>query len=353
MMKPKENYLAVLSGNKPHRLPIYVANTSDFLQHYYNISAREFVEDPDAHADVTIKGAEDFGFACVAPVAYILLGAGPEMGVKWEFSGDTLPGTVGGLIKTENDLSKIFIPSRPSGYFKNYLKILRKLKKRAGDRICFLGFGLGPHSTAGFLRGMQQSLMDPLIDQRLYKRYMPLCVDLSIFFATHVLDVGLPGTVLLEVFLSPDLIGPDYYHQYIAPYDDQVVTFFNNRGLNLPNSFGPFMGKPGDKESQKVGRYLYDHFFGTKESLEVVRKAIDFDLPGFPPIITLSGRMMVEWSIGEITDFLKEGLDFIVDKNHRYPAIRLTSLQPPNRPAALEMAEKIRAVKEVVDSFRI
>ncbi len=350
-MTPKENYQAVLKRKKPERLPIYAANMSDFLQQYYGISARDFVDDPDEHVAVTIKGVEDFGFACVAPVAYILFGAGPEMGVRWRFSGDSLPGPVEGLIKTEADLPKASVPRRPGGYFKNYLEILRKLRELLGDRVYIMGFALGPHSTSVFFRGMEQSLIDPLANPALFQKYMAKCVDLSIFFGTHVLKVGLPNAVLLEVFVSPDLIGPEYYHQHVAPYDEQVVQYFKDRGLSLPNSFGAFMGRAGDKESQKMGRYLYDHFYGSKESLNVVRQAMAHDLQGFPAILTLSGRMMVEWPSNDITEFLKEGLELMVRENHQYPAVRLTSLQPPDRREAFDMADKIRAVREVVDSF--
>jgi hypothetical protein len=353
MMNLKENYLTVLQGRKPERLPIYVANMSDFLQHYYHISARQFVNDPELHAEVTIKSADEFGFACVAPVAYILFGAGPEMGVDWRFSGNNLPGNIGGIIKDQRDVARIKVPDEPSGYFKNYLEILRLLKDRAGKRIFFLGFAMGPYSTAAFLRGIQESLTDPLIDQVLFRNYMDRCVELSIFFGTQVLEVGLPGTVLLEIFLSPDLIQPDYYHKHIAGYIDRVVSHFQARGISLPNALGPFMGRPWNRESQRLGRLMYDHFYGSKESLDVVRQALQYALPGFPAIITLSGRMMVEWPIHDITDFLSQGLDIVVHENRRYPSVRLTSLQPPDRPAALIMADKIRAVVETVNSCQL
>jgi len=161
----------------------------------------------------------------------------------------------------------------------------------------------------------------------------------------------MPGTFMLEVFLSPDLISPEYYHQHIAGYIDRVVKHFKDRGLSLPNSFGPFMGRPGNQESQRLGRLMYDHFYGSKESLEVVRQAVEHALPGYPATITLSGRMMVQWPKSEIIDFLKQGLDFIVRRNGLYPSVRLTSLQPPDRPSSLIMAEKVRAVAETVNSF--
>lgn len=353
MMNPKDTYLSVLNGEKPDRLPLYVANMSDFLQFYYGISAREFVDNPDTHVEFTMQCAEEFKFGCVAPVAYILFGCGPEMGVNWRFVGDNLPGFVEAVIKEKKDLEKVKIPSRPSGYFNNYLQILKKLKKKIGKKAYLLSFVLGPFANACFLRGLEETLLDPLIDLPFYQSYMPKCVELSKFLGEHILDIELPVNILNEIFLSPDIINPDYFHQYIAPYDNAVCKHFQKRNQNLPNSYAAFMGDPGDLESQKAGRILFDHYFGTKESLDVIRKGIQYAIPGYPAIITLSGRMMATWPKSDIIDFLEEGLNLLVREKKKYPAIRLTSLQPPNKEEAFKMAEKIRTINDFIDSYKL
>ena len=87
--------------------------------------------------------------------------------------------------------------------------------------------------------------------------------------------------------------------------------------------------------------------------MEVIRKAGNISLPGFPAIITLSGEMMVSWSASDLTDFLKAGLDIMIKEFKRYPAVRMTSLQPPDRESALKMSEKIRAICEVAKSYAL
>jgi hypothetical protein len=150
------------------------------------------------------------------------------------------------------------------------------------------------------------------------------------------------------------MIGALYFQKYIAPYDDEIIDYFRKRNQQLPNSLAAFMGKPDDSESQKVGRIIFNTFYGTKESLDVIKEGIGYTIPGYPTdYITLSGRMMAAWTKNDITDFLRNALNFLVEERKRYPAIRMTSLNPADKNEAFEMAEKIRAVNNVIDSYEL
>ena len=163
--------------------------------------------------------------------------------------------------------------------------------------------------------------------------------------------MGLPNCPLLEIFVSPDLIGPEYYHKHVAPYGNQVCSHFEKAGFTVPNTYSPFSGKPGDKESQRVGRDMYDYFWGTKESIEVIRRAIKHSIPGYPAIISMSGRMLVEWSADDVMDFLREALKLLVKENQMYPGIRLASLQTASREETQDVAEKLKMIIDIVHSY--
>ena len=352
MMTPKENYIAVFKGEKPDQIPIYGTNLIEFLHFYYDVPLKVLLDDPDIHVDVTARSVQEFGFDCVVPATgFVFFGCGPEIGVHWEFMDDNLPGTVGGLINSEDDLSKITVPSSPSGYFFNYIQTLSKLNKQIGDTVFVLGLILGPFSTACFLRGMENAILDPLVNNEFYKKYMQLSVDFSLYFGKQILGVGLPACSLLEIFVSPDLIGSEYYHKHVASYDNHVCSHFEKAGFTVPNTYSPFMGKPEDKESQRVGRDMYDYFWGTKESIEVISRAIKHSIPGYPGIISMSGKMLVNWSADDIMDFLKEALKLLVEENQMYPAIRLASLQTASREEAQDVAEKVKMIIDIAHSY--
>jgi len=170
-MTPKENYIAAITGKKPDQLPIYATNMIDFLHFYYDVPFKAFLDEPDIHVELTTRSAHEFGFGCVVPVAYIFFGCGPELGIHWKFRDSSLPGAVGDLVQTHDDISKIKIPPVPSGYFSNYIQILSKLKRQIGDTVYVLGLVLGPFSTACFLRGTENAILDPLT-----KRSAAICM---------------------------------------------------------------------------------------------------------------------------------------------------------------------------------
>ena len=264
MMTPRENYEAVLAGKKPDELPVYVANTSAFLRGYYGVTGREMVDDVETHVEVTSKFVKEYDFASVAVVAYIFFGCGPEMGVEWKFSGDDLPGAVAGPLKSEPDLAKLSVPQKPTGYFKRYLEILARLQREMGDRVFFNGSVQGPHTNGCFLRGVETALMDPIDEPDFYQRYMKFCVELSEYFGVHVLGLGLPHNVMLEIFLTPDMIGPDYYYEHVAPYSHEVVDHFAALGKKLPTPWRFLSAVPTSPKAAKPGNSFLITFSGPK-----------------------------------------------------------------------------------------
>ncbi len=96
---------------------------------------------------------------------------------------------------------------------------------------------------------------------------------------------------------------------------------------------------------------MYDYFWGTKESIEVISRAIKHSIPGYPGIISMSGKMLVNWSADDIMDFLKEALKLLVEENQMYPAIRLASLQTASREEAQDVAEKVKMIIDIAHSY--
>ncbi len=349
-MLPKERYRKTLKGEKPDKLPLFVGNYNNFLFNFYNIGVDEFLGSPEAAAEVTVKFTKEFNFDCnmVVGVGYIFYGCGPELGVKWGFPEKQVPGPIGGFIKTKEDIDHFQIPSAPSGYFKKFLDIIRKVNQEIGEKIHLQAPILGPFSIACFVRGLKDTLLDMYDRPALFNSYMPLCVELSKYFGIHIFATGIESPSLTEIFLVPEMVNPEHYHKNIRPYIQQVIDFFGNR---LLNPFGAFMGKPGDKKSQEEGRYVWDAFWGTKESLEALEKGIKYKAPGYPIFLTLSGRALYFWSEVELLDFVRQGTDLVVKNYHAYPAISLISIQPDSREDAQKMAHKLRRIDEFRNGY--
>jgi len=180
---------------------------------------------------------------------------------------------------------------------------------------------------------------------------MEKAVEVSTFIGRHCLGLGFGWTNLLEIFLIPGMVSPDAYHRLIAPHCDAVRNRLSDPPI--PNSNAAFMGSPGNPESYRDGKHIYEYYFGTAESLEVIREASRFMLPGFPRLVSLSGNALVHWPIDEILDFIRRGLDFFVHERREYPCIFLPSLQSEGPDQAPEVAEKLRTIADFRNGYQL
>jgi hypothetical protein len=351
-MNGKDNYAAVLNKERPAKIPIRVANYNMFVCHYYGITIKEYLDDPAKNADVLVNFIKEFSIDSIkAGIGYIFYGCGPEMGPEWHFPESEFPVCVKGVIEGPEDIDKIEIPAAPAGYFKNFLEINRRVKTVVGQEV-FLGVSvLGPFSAMCFMRGYETFLMDMALDVHFFTQIMKKGEMISNYIGTHCLQLELPWMNLLEVYLIPGIINPAFYHQHIAPHDEAVCKSF--LPMPLPNSSGPFMGYPGGGDNLKLGKSLYDYYFGTEESLGVIRTAAKYELPGYPRLVTVSARALVTWPMDKILRFVKDGLDYFLKEKGEYPAINLASVQAANIHEARSIARKLESLNEFRDSYAI
>ena len=350
-MTPRERVAYSMSDKRPDKLPLLVINSNTFICQYYGISVEDFLTKPALCAECYLKFIEEFKFdyAGVA-TAYILYGCGPELGVQWQFVGRNFPGSTEGPLKSHVDLSKIKVPSEPSGYFKCYLESLKLVNDALADTHHLLAVVLGPFSTACFLRGIEETFIDTIMKPDFFKAYMERCTELSVYFGRNVLSTGIRNPILLEIFLNPGTIKPDTYFNIIEPYDLEVQRQLEPK--SLPNTLGVFMGEPNDRKIQKEMASFYNAYYGLGESVEAIKKAVRYRIPGFPFPVSISGRALKSWNTKKIISFLKEAVDFLVEKERLFPAINLASIQAESPEDASDIADKLTIINHFRDEYQ-
>ena len=347
---PLERVSRCIHGIKPDKLPTVVINSNTFMCLYYGASVEDYLTKPDLCADVNIKFIKEFQVDCnIVATGYILYGAGPELGVKWEFAGNNFPGFVEVPIKSEADLDKIKVPPEPSGYFKNYLEAIKLINEAVGHTHHLKASFLGPFSLVCFLRGIEDTLIDMIMNPVFFKKCMRLCSEISVFLAKSLLSTGLRYPILNEIFLSPGMMNPDTYHSLVAPYDVEVQRRIGPEVAS--NSFA-FMGLPNDKESQEIDASLFKAFFGVGESIEAIREATRYRAPGFPFPAAISGRALNSWDKEKIISFLREALDYLNGEGI-YPSITFASVQADTVEKAYDIAKKMKAINAFRDQYEL
>ena len=352
-LTPAQRVSLAIDGEKPDKLPLIVINSNTFTCLHYGITIEEYISDSHKCADVHIRFIQDFGIDCaMVAAAYIFYGTGPEIGVQWEFTDGNFPGAVKGFVESEKNLSGLQVPSKPSGYFKTYLETIKLVNQALGDTHYLTANLIGPFTVACFLRGIEHTLIDTLMNPDLFEKLMKFSTGFSVYVGEAMRDIaGLRNPVLNEIFLAPEMIRPDVYHEQIAPYDIEVQKRLGP--IPPPNSFA-FMGKPGDRQSQKIAVSLNQAFFGVGESIEAIKDATRGSKPaGYPFPVGVSGRALSSWGIDRILSFLKEAIDFLISEKGIYPSINLPSVQTDTPKKTEEMVNKLNAVNEFRNSYSI
>jgi len=351
-MTPRERVAKALKGEKPDKLPIMVANSNTFICQYYGMTVREFLTDPDLCTEGNIRFTEEFEIdynLCVN--GYILYGCGLELGCEWKYAGNDFPGFVKGPLQRKEDLERINVPSKPSGHFAHYLEVIRRINAALGDRHHISVSILGPFAVGCFFRGIQEALLDTIDDRGFFNHYMEKCTAFSIYFGQQILATGLKNPILNEIFLTPEMIRPDTYHELIAPYDRLVQEALGPE--NAPNSLAAFMGQPNDLESQKAGRKLYKAFFSGVDSVEQLKEIMAHRLPGMPFPASISGIFLDSKPDEEILDYLRSILDYLVKDLGLYPSILLVSVQAESAEKAEAIARKIKKIQALRDDYKL
>ncbi|MHB9092113.1 MAG: hypothetical protein ACYC7H_11920, partial [Chloroflexota bacterium] len=157
-----------------------------------------------------------------------------------------------------------------------------------------------------------------------------------------VLETGVAMAAVLEIYGTPELVSPRFYHEYIAPYIDETCRQFRGR---VRDSMRHFMGSPDDPASHRRARAAYDAMF-EKEGPGKITKAMADRLPGMPVCLAITGETLLNWPEEDILSYLKEGLDLMISQEV-YPYVFFLSVAPQTE------LGKLRAIRGFLNSYTI
>ena len=184
--------------------------------------------------------------------------------------------------------------------------------------------------------------MDAQTEPDFYENYMEKCVALSLFWGKHVLQTGVVTAALLEIYGTPDFIGPRFYHECIAPYNERVCHHLSGR---VRDSMRHFIGDPDDLDSQKRAWAVYDAMFA-QEGPDKLQRAMESRLSRMPSCLALTGETLLNWPREDILAYLKLSLD-LLGEHKFYPYVFLLSIAPGTE------LDKLKAIREFLDRYKI
>lgn len=224
-MKPRDRFLKALHFQGVDRPPVIAPNQTATLEQMEKLG----IFWPEAHRDAKKMarlaaaaweqtGLESAGVPFCQTIEAEIFGCD----IVWGEKSTDIPhapfkglATPDGVKIPEDFLDRGRIPV--------VLKAIDILKKEYGSEIPVLGHVIGPFSLAAHLANMKKILVSIHKAPQLVKEFTRIGVDAIAEYANAMFEHGADAVVIENMFASVDMLGPQGYINFAAPFDRELI----------------------------------------------------------------------------------------------------------------------------------
>lgn len=222
-LSPRRRFLAALFGGRIDR-PSAGSPTSVATVDLMDQTGAAFPEahlDPARMARLAAAGHDLLGFDCVAPLFSVIteaaaLGATIDWGSK-----DALPIN---LDSPWAEPADVHLPGnfldQPST--RAALEGISLLRQQLGDRVAIVGKVMGPWTLAYHMHGVQEFLIDILLDPAKVRAFLDALLPISIAFARAQMRAGADVIVVAD-HSTGDLVRAETYRDFLLPVHQRLT----------------------------------------------------------------------------------------------------------------------------------
>lgn len=223
-MTPKRRFLSGLFGGRVDRIP--VGNPT-------SVATVELMEEtgtsfPDAHLDakkmaaLAAGGHAILGFDTIMPYFSVQVEA-PALGCEVDWGDiETMPDCVTHpykeaediILPTEEELLKVHS-------IKAVVESIRILREKFPD-VAIIGKAMGPWTLAYHGFGVQNFLMDTILNPVKVRKSLEKLQEISIMFANLQVRAG-ADAICFPDHATGDLVSPDMYRDFLVPLHKKIV----------------------------------------------------------------------------------------------------------------------------------
>jgi len=224
-MIPKERVMAVFNGESFDRIPV-INPTSIATVESMKLTGAYFPHvhtDADKMAALAAAGHDIIGFDTVMPYFSVHQEAA-ALGCDIDWGNiDTMPTIVGNNpIKNPDDfkMPKDFLDRKP---IKTVLEAIKLLKKKYKDKVVVVGKVMGPWTLSYHLHGVQNFLLETILEPEKVREFLKVFKQVSITFATAQFEAGIDMLTWAD-HATGDLISPKGYKEFLFPVHKEVIS---------------------------------------------------------------------------------------------------------------------------------
>ena len=177
----------------------------------------ESIEHPDRAAAAQVAAARECGFDGYE-MAWDLFAAVQALGCEVKFLDSGTVSTVGTIIDSPGDADRICVPDlRNDARLQSSLGSAREIMEMDGESMLYVTM-CAPLSLVGELRGLENLLMDSLIDEGLVIEMLEGALECVLGDCREYLDLGPDMVSFTDPTASGALISLDHFRKFSLPY---------------------------------------------------------------------------------------------------------------------------------------
>lgn len=231
-MKGRELFEIISKGEKPDRIP--------FVPTIYEHSAKvigklpsEVAKDEDLIVESQLHCYELYKHDLVSVGVDIYNIECEALGARINYYDDErLPSIKEILLADKGNFEKLRIPDPAySGRMPVMLNAVDRINRKIGKEVIVNGTIVGPFTLAAILRGFENFLMDLLFDAEFANKLMIFCEKVGLSYAEYFIKRG-AGLSINESWISPPLLSPYLYREYVFPVERNMIKKIKEIGLN-------------------------------------------------------------------------------------------------------------------------
>lgn len=222
-MTPKERVIAVFNGESYDRIPV-ISPTSIATVDSMEVTKAFF---PHVHtnaekmAALAAAGHDVIGFDTVAPYFSVQQEAA-ALGCNVDWGNiDSMPTINTHPISDPGDfkMPRDFLDRKP---VKTVIDAIKLLKKKYGDRVAVVGKVMGPWTLSYNLHGVQDFLMETILEPEKVHGFLDAFKQITITFATAQFEAGIDMLTLAD-HATGDLVSAKGYWEFLFPVHKELV----------------------------------------------------------------------------------------------------------------------------------
>lgn len=243
-MNSYKRFHAAMEGETPDRIPVAPMVNVPHASRVLGVKPWEYVTDNRLYVKGQLAAQRKYGYDWIFNHQPIQ-GITPEerRAVRIEKDFVILPTEMGSVLKIPldggpavidpalKDYSQLEELEMPDVDMRGRMEPLEELLRLTKGEVYICSKVPAPfHYAAEWMRGLNQFLLDMLVNQEYVHRLLDFMADVAIEIGKKQIDVGTHGIMMEDPSAAAQVISPQHYREFAYPYEQKVARALKGYG---------------------------------------------------------------------------------------------------------------------------